>query len=251
MSKVIDWMSRIHDVGRRWRLFLGVGNRRHRSVVSRCGIGRRRGILRGNGDVAAQRDAVVGVLVSGEQSICWRRWRVVQGDHVACDGGRIDSCRVVQIRPLRHWPAQRSRMPEPRSVRQSRWRAREGCRLVRRLDYRCWYPALAESDASVVGSLGAAAVEVSTGSIVSTTGAALARASLATLPVSAGSDASLVGSLGAAAVGVSTGSIASTTGAALARASLATFPVSTTGAAVAAGVVRQAAKRAHGCRSRS
>ncbi len=69
-------------------MLLDIGN--HQSVLRRCGVGRRHGVLLGNGDVAAQCDAVVGILGSGEQSIVRRRWRVVQGDHVACDGGRVD-----------------------------------------------------------------------------------------------------------------------------------------------------------------
>src|SRR4030081_2593260 len=96
MSKVIDWVSRIHDVGRWWRVFLDIRDRGHRSVGSECGVDRRHVILRGGGDVATQRDAVVGILVSGEQSICWRRWRVVQGDHVPYDGGRAEGRRGVR-----------------------------------------------------------------------------------------------------------------------------------------------------------
>jgi hypothetical protein len=58
----------------------------------------------------------------------------------------------------------------------------------------------------------------STGSVVSTIGAAFAGAWIATFPVSAGCDTSLIGWLKAAAVVVSTGSVVLTTGAALATA---------------------------------
>src|SRR3981189_3092879 len=78
---------------------------------------------------------------------------------------------------------------------------------------------------SVPGLLSDSPARASTGSVVSTIGAALGRAPLAKFPVSAGCDTSLVGWLRAAAVVVSTGSVVSTTGAAFARASLATLPV--------------------------
>ena len=161
-------------------MLLDISNHRHQSVLSRCGVGRRHGMLRGNCDVAAQRDAVVGILGSGEQSICWRRLRVVQGDHVACDGGRVDGCRGIRY-VRRRWPRQPSRIPEPRSVRQSRWRAREGCRLIRGLD-RWWCRARPAAKDRSPGLLSEVPALASTGSVVSTTGAAFARASLATLP---------------------------------------------------------------------
>src|SRR5882672_4517675 len=89
-------------------------------------------------------------------------------------------------------------------------------------------------DASLVEWLGAGVVGVSTGSIVSTTGAALARASLATFPDSVGCDASFVEWLGATAVvdwpappieAPSRGSAVSTTGAAVAVASFVKPPI--------------------------
>ena len=166
-----------------------------------------RRILRGNCDVAAQGDAVVGVLGSGEQSIFWWRWRVVQGDHVACGGdgrsstwrpalgssvavARVSRCRpdpghvagrIAQRRLARLWrvPARWCHRPAPHPE-ERRW-PRSRCRP--------------DCDTSLAGSLRAAAVVVGTGSVVSITGAASARASLAAFPVSAGLDTSLVGSL--------------------------------------------------------
>jgi len=97
-------------------------------------------MLREGCDVAAQRDAVVGILVSGEQSVCWRRWRVVQGDHVACDGGWVDGRRGIRcVRCDLGQGSRRGSKNLDRCVSRG-GEAREGCRLVRGLDRR-WCPA--------------------------------------------------------------------------------------------------------------
>src|SRR3954447_6304730 len=86
-SKVIDRSSRIHDIRSRCRLVYVTASYRHRRILGRCGVSRRRGGgLLGYFDVAAQGDAVVGVLSAGKQSILWRLFGAIERDHVAFEG---------------------------------------------------------------------------------------------------------------------------------------------------------------------
>src|SRR3954449_11893346 len=85
-SKLIDRSSRIHDIRSRCWLVYITASYRHRRILGRCGVSRRRGGGLRNFDVAAQGDAVIRVLSARKQSIVWRLFGAVEGDHVAFEG---------------------------------------------------------------------------------------------------------------------------------------------------------------------
>src|SRR3954447_23529661 len=83
-SEVIDRSSRIHDIRSRCWLVYVTASYRHRCILGRCGVSRRRGGgLLGYFDVAGHGDAVVRVLSARKQSILRRLFRAIEGDHVA------------------------------------------------------------------------------------------------------------------------------------------------------------------------